>query len=139
MSLKIARMSLTHLDSIDKLITYQTKRTQIVVDPIPEKSKIYNLDFYYPVGEWIVKDTASATSISAGDSIVYSFTLSSRGLIYPLPSIEISKNGIHSNLLNELHLDTIINETYYAQKKYTYSITFMTLGNYLIINTSTVK
>ncbi|MCE2995222.1 MAG: TonB family protein [Cyclobacteriaceae bacterium] len=130
MSLKIARMSLTHLDSIDKLITYQTKRTQIVVDPIPEKSKIYNLDFYYPVGEWIVKDTASATSISAGDSIVYSFTLSSRGLIYPLPSIEISKNGIHSNLLNELHLDTIINETYYAQKKYTYSITFDQPGVY---------
>ncbi len=130
MSLKIARISLTHPDSIDKLITYQTKRTQIVVDPIPEKSKISNLDFYHPVGEWIIKDTASATSISAGDSIVYSFTLYSRGLIYPLPSIELAKSGIQSSLLDEVHVDTIINEIYYAQKKYTYSITFEQPGVY---------
>ncbi len=130
MPLKIARMSLTHRDSIDKLITYQTKRIQIVVDPIPEKSKISNLDFYYPVGEWIVRDTASATSISAGDSIVYSFTLSGRGLIYPLSSIDLAKSGIQSSLLDEVHLDTIIHETYYAQKKYIYSITFDQPGVY---------
>jgi TonB family protein len=130
LKLEIAQIKTGHSNEIEKLITYNTKPLTIKVDQLPENTSITRSDLFQFTGDFAMADTIMAEKVRTGEPTIYKLSIHGRGLTFPLLPTQLLGDGYSSTLKDEIHSDTIINNTYYSKKTFTYSIVFTKAGRY---------
>ncbi len=130
MKLDMAQMKLGNSKEVEKMITYVTKPLSIKVSGLPENTVVTTSDLLKFTGDFALTDTILAEKVQTGESATYKLSIQGRGLTFPLLPPKLSDDGFSSTLIDESNADTIINNTYYSKKIFTFSILFTKTGRY---------
>jgi TonB family protein len=130
MKLDMAQMKVGNSKEVEKMITYATKPLSIKVNGLPENTAVTTSDLFKFTGDFALADTISAEKVQTGESATYKLSIQGRGLTFPLLPPKLSEDGFSSTLIDESNADTIIHNTYYSRKIFTFSILFTKSGRY---------
>jgi TonB family protein len=130
LKLDIAQIKTGNSNEIEKLITYNTKPLAIKVNQLPVNTSVTGSDLFQFTGDFALTDTILTERVRIGESAIYKVSIQGKGLTFPLLPPQLSGDGYSSTLRDEINSDTIINNTYFSKKTFTYSLIFTKAGEY---------
>lgn len=130
MTLRMAQIKPSPDVAVEKVVPYTSKALSIAVSSLPEEAQASTVEFYKMVGKFMITDTLLSEKVVSGIPVTYKMIVQGPGLTFPLEAPHYQNENLRSKLIDEVYEDSIINDTYYSRKTFTYSLTFLKEGAY---------
>jgi TonB family protein len=115
-------------DTVGNIVVYKTKPLVITVNPLP--SPFADSESHKLVGKFMVSDSLLEKKIKVGQPVTYQLTIKGAGLTFPLYPPVLQDERVMAKVMKIDDGDTIVSDTYFSQKTFTYSLTFKQAGTY---------